>query len=158
MKRLIFSLLLLPLAICVEAQKVSRSYKNTSLSDVLVSLNKASKHYSINFIYNELEDFVVTANVQNKTIPEAVREVVGFYPMQITQLDSIISVECVQKDRTKLLGRVVDEQGLPVEFANVSLLSIADSSFVNGGVSNADGRFVIPCAVHDVLLRVTFVG
>lgn len=158
MKRLIFSLLLLPLAICVEAQKVSRSYKNTSLSDVLVSLNKASKRYSINFIYNELEDFVVTANVQNKTIPEAVREVVGFYPMQITQLDSIISVECVQKDRTKLLGRVVDEQGLPVEFANVSLLSIADSSFVNGGVSNADGRFVIPCAVHDVLLRVTFVG
>ena len=40
-----------------EAQRLTRSYTETSLSDVLVDLNKSQTDKRISFIYNELEDF-----------------------------------------------------------------------------------------------------
>ena len=140
------------------AQKLSKSYKETSLSDVLIDLNLSQADSRISFIYNELEDFTVTTNFRNQTIGNAVRQVVGFYPMKITETDSLITVECVQKETQKVIGRVINEQGQPVEFANVALLLPADSSFINGGVTNANGDFVIPCRPGHMIIRVSFVG
>lgn len=37
------------------AQRISRSYTNRSMSEVLKDLGKASQRYKISFIYNELE-------------------------------------------------------------------------------------------------------
>ena len=42
-----------------------------------------------------------------------------------------------------LKGKVVDETGNPVSFANVVLLSRQDSSFVKGTISGEDGGFTI---------------
>ena len=140
------------------AQKLSKSYKETSLSDVLIDLNLSQADSRISFIYNELEDFTVTTSFRNQTIGNAVRQVVGFYPMKITETDSLITVECVQKETQKVIGRVINEQGQPVEFANVALLLPADSSFINGGVTNANGDFVIPCRPGHMIIRVSFVG
>ena len=154
-----------------EAQRLTRSYTAASLSDVLVDLNKSQTDKRISFIYDELEDFTVTTSFHNSTIGEAVREVVGFYPMKITTTDSLITVECIQKETMKVIGRVVDAQGTPIEFANISLYStvakaVDDSqsvpsthilqagaaetadAFINGGVSNENGDFVIPCKEH----------
>ena len=141
-----------------QAQKLSKSYTEVSLSDVLIDLNRSQTDSRISFIYNELEDFTVTTNFRNQTIGNAVRQVVGFYPMKITETDSLITVECIQKETQKVIGRVIDEQGQPVEFANVALLNAADSTFLNGGVSNANGDFVIPCRPGHILIRVSFVG
>ena len=140
-----------------QAQKLSKSYKETSLSDVLIDLNLSQADSRISFIYNELEDFTVTTSFRNQMIGNAVRQVVGFYPMQITETDSLITVECIQKEAQKVIGRVINEQGQPV-FANVALLLPADSSFINGGVTNANGDFVIPCRPGHMLIRVSFVG
>ena len=141
-----------------QAQRLTKSYTEASLSDVLIDLNKSQHDKRISFIYNELEDFTVTTGFRNSTVDNAVREVVGFYPMKITMNDSLITVECIQKEAQKVIGRVIDEQGQPVEFANVALLSSADSTFINGGVTNQNGDFVIPCRPGRMLIRVTFVG
>ena len=141
-----------------QAQRLTKSYTEASLSDVLIDLNKSQYDKRISFIYNELEDFTVTTGFRNSTVDNAVREVVGFYPMKITMNDSLITVECIQKEAQKVIGRVIDEQGKPVEFANVALLSSADSTFINGGVTNQNGDFVIPCRPGRMLIRVTFVG
>ena len=141
-----------------QAQRLTKNYTEASLSDVLIDLNKSQHDKRISFIYNELEDFTVTTSFRNSTVDNAVREVVGFYPMKITMNDSLITVECIQKEAQKVIGRVIDEQGKPVEFANVALLSSADSAFINGGVTNQNGDFVIPCRPGRMLIRVTFVG
>ena len=141
-----------------QAQKLSKSYTETSLSDVLIDLNRSQTDSRISFIYDELEDFTVTTSFRNQTVGDAVRQVVGFYPMKITETDSLITVECVQKETQKVIGRVINEQGQPVEFANVALLLPADSTFINGGVSNSNGDFVIPCRPGHMLIRVSFVG
>ncbi len=141
-----------------QAQRLTKSYTEASLSDVLIDLNKSQHDKRISFIYNELEDFTVTTGFRNSTVDNAVREVVGFYPMKITMNDSLITVECIQKEAQKVIGHVIDEHGQPVEFANVALLSSADSAFINGGVTNQNGDFVIPCRPGRMLIRVTFVG
>ena len=150
--------LLCTFALAMSAQNIQRNYHNRSMSDVLIDLDKASKRYKISFIYNELEDFTVTQNVKTANIPDAIRKIIGFYPMQMTVGDSLITVECIRKSERKLIGRLIDNHNLPVEFANIQLLNPKDSSFLCGGVSNANGDFVIPCQQKQVLMKVSFVG
>ena len=80
MRKHLFLGILLLIVCGVQAQHITRNYKNTSLPHVLTDIDNASQRYTINFIYNELEDFTVTVNLRNRTVPEAIREVLGFYP------------------------------------------------------------------------------
>ena len=150
--------LLCTFALAMSAQHIQRNYHDRSMSDVLIDLDKASKRYKISFIYNELEDFTVTQNVKTANIPDAIRKVIGFYPIQMTVGDSLITVECMRKSERMLIGRLIDNHNLPVEFANIQLLNPKDSSFLCGGVSNANGDFVIPCQQKQALMKVSFVG
>lgn len=151
-------LLLCGIFSAAEAQKITRSYHGISLSKALEDLSRSDNRYTINFIYNELEDFTVTVDIRNSTIPDAVRSVCGLYPMKITFDDNRIYVECTQKAERKFTGRVVDNANRPIEYANISLLSPRDSSFVNGGVSNLNGDFVIPCDLQKALVKVSCIG
>lgn len=158
MRKHLFLGILLLIVCGVQAQHITRNYNKTSLPYVLTDIDNASQRYTINFIYNELEDFTVTINLRNRTVPEVIREVLGFYPMRMTVSDSLIFVECTQKVPTKVIGHIVNQHNQPVPFANVALLNPSDSSFINGGVTNNGGDFVIPCSQRKVLLRVSFVG
>lgn len=55
-------------------------------------------------------------------------------------------------------GKIVDAQGAPLELANVCLLSKADSSFISGAASKADGVFTIETKSIDGILRVSCMG
>ena len=160
MRRTVFTALLCIFAICLNAQKISRDYRNQSLSKVLEDLNTATTEKTIYFIYDELEDFTVTCHFQNLTLEKALHEVIGFYPMKVTYDEDRIFIECTQKEETKVIGRVVDEHGAPIEFANVALYNVGaqDSTFINGNVSNENGDFVIPCKIGRVVVKVSYVG
>ena len=58
-------------------QRISRSYSNRSMSEVLKDLDKATRRYKISFIYNELEDFTVTTSFRNLDLQEALGRVFG---------------------------------------------------------------------------------
>ena len=45
-----------------------------------------------------------------------------------------------------------------MEFVNIALLDVRDSSYVNGGVSNLSGDFVIPVHQKQVIVRFSYVG
>ena len=105
-----------------KAQSLTHTFRNTSLSDALIWIDKAQDNYKINFIFNELEDFTVTTSFKNTSVKEAVKQVVGFYPMRISYEKKEIYIECIQKAGTKLIGHIVDEKGNPMPFVNVSLL------------------------------------
>ena len=142
----------------VQAQKITREYNNVSLSEALRKLNEQTDDYTISFLYNELEDFHITTSVHRKTVPDAIRQMIGFYPIRMTIEDREIIVECPQKTAPRYKGTVIDEQGHPIAYANIALLSPQDSTLITGGVSNESGLFVIPCEQRPVLARVSFVG
>ena len=155
MKQYIFTVLICILTLCAQAQKLSRDYQNVSLSKVLEDLNTASSDKTIYFIYDELEDFTVTSHFTDLPINEAIREVIGFYPMKVTYDNDKVFIECTQKEDTKVIGHIVDESGQPIEFANISLYN---EGFINGGVSNENGDFVIPCKAQRITLKVSYIG
>lgn len=159
MKRLILLLMLCLSVSLTEAQKISHSFRDVPMSEALKIIENSTKKYTINFIYNELEDFTVTTTVKKKRVPDAIKQIIGFYPIKMTVDSNNIFVECVNKSERKLIGRIVDNNNQPVIYANVALLNCADTtSFITGGVSNEAGQFVIPCKDERVRVRITCVG
>ncbi|MBQ6917452.1 MAG: carboxypeptidase-like regulatory domain-containing protein, partial [Prevotella sp.] len=55
-------------------------------------------------------------------------------------------------------GRVIDENGEPMPYVNVVLLSLPDSAFVQGAMTNEQGVFKIVTDVNEGLFKVTSVG
>ena len=155
MKQL-YILLLCLVAISGKAQYLSHDFQNTSLSEALIWIDNAQENYKLNFIFDELEDFTVTTRLENVSVRDAVRQVCGFYPMHLIFDNQDIFIECTQKEDTKVTGRIVDGNGDPIEFANISLLHNDD--FINGGVSNENGDFVIPCKAQQITLKVSYIG
>ena len=142
------------------AQRISHTYNNMSLSEALLGLNNEQTEYVINFLYNELEDFRITTIVSRKTVPDAIQQMIGFYPVRmiVKSDDHEIYVECIHKTDRRLTGTIIDEQGKPVAYANVTILNPADSTLLSGGVSNESGYFAIPYKQPTVLTRISYVG
>ena len=158
--RIIVSILLLLFSITIATAQhhITRRYNNVSLSEALRQLNSEAKHYEINFLYNELEDFRISTYVHRKSVPDAIRQMIGYYPIRLAIDGNEITVECIQKSALRYKGAIIDENGLPVAYANVSLIQPSDSSLICGGVSNEAGLFVIPCNIKPVYVRITYVG
>ena len=158
MKRIIFIIVCSLVLAGAEAQKISRDYHNMSLSEALRQLNEQSEDYTISFLYNDLEDFRITTSVSRKTVPDAIRQMIGFYPIRMIVEDSEIIVECTHKTDRHLTGTIIDDHGHPVAYANIAILNPADSTLLGGGVSNESGYFAIPYEQPVVLARISYVG
>ena len=88
-----------------------REYNNVSLSDALKQLAEQQTDYTIMFLYNELEDFRITTTIKNKRLPEAIQQMIGFYPIRVTTSTEEdgrkIFVECTHKNRRTKPARCV---------------------------------------------------
>ena len=155
---LLFILFLLSFVQLSYAQRITRQYNNVSFSAALKDLNARQHKYTINFVYDELEDFKVTKSIRNSNVPNAIMQLIGFYPIRMTQVENNIMVECTQKSTFRYKGRIVDERGNAAEYATIALLLPIDSTIVGHGVSNENGSFVIPCNSRKVLARITYIG
>ena len=73
-------------------------------------------------------------------------------------LVSMMCLVAIASTAQGISGRVIDEQSRPMPFANVMLVSRADSAFIAGVVTKDDGTFSISTDKQDGLLKVTSVG
>lgn len=103
------------------AQRITRQYNNVSFSAALKDINACQDKYTINFVYDELEDFKVTKSIHNMSIPDAIMQLIGFYPIKMTQVENNIMVECTQKIATKMIGRIVDSKNRPIDLSLIHI-------------------------------------
>ena len=73
-------------------------------------------------------------------------------------LFSMMCLMVIASTAQNISGRVIDEQAKPMPFANVVLVSRADSAFIAGTMTKDDGTFSISTDIQDGLLKVTSVG
>ena len=163
MRRLLTILNACLLTISLQAQRITHTYNNVSLSEALRELSQQPGDYTLYFLYDELEDFRITTTISHKTLTDAIHQMIGFYPIRMTVDENSpegkkIFVECTHKTARHLTGTIVDEQGQPVAYANIAVLSPADSTLLSGGVSNESGYFAIPYEQPTVLARISYVG
>ncbi|GAB2624675.1 outer membrane beta-barrel family protein [Belliella aquatica] len=65
----------------------------------------------------------------------------------------------VTAQEISIRGKVIEaETSYPLEFANIALLSVNDSSLVTGAMSELDGTFSFTTTAGDYILRVGFIG
>ncbi len=57
-----------------------------------------------------------------------------------------------------LSGQVIGANGQPLEFANIVLLQLSDSSFISGTTSKSDGSFTMPLPEAKAFVRVSYLG
>lgn len=172
MKAIYILWLCLCFSLATNAQQITRRFDNVTMPEALAWLDKKSNDITINFIYDELEDFKVTTDVKNKSIPAAIQSLIGFYPIKATVTTvngdgttlpkdyhhTYISVECTQKTTYHYKGVVVDNYHQPLPYANIVLLDVQDSTYLNGGVSNESGVFVVPSDAKKVIAKISYVG
>ncbi len=78
---------------------------------------------------------------------------------RITALMALIMMTMTVQAKTQdWSGRVIDEKGEPMPYVNVVLLSLPDSAFVQGAMTDMDGVFKIVTNVNQGLFKVTSVG
>ena len=122
MRRILVILFSCLLAMTLQAQQivnrkyVNCKYNNVSLSDALSGLAEQQTDYAIMFLYNELEDFRITTTVNRKTLPDAIQQMIGFYPIRMivdtsNPKEKKIFVESIHKTDRHLTGTIIDEQG-----------------------------------------------
>ena len=73
-------------------------------------------------------------------------------------LFSMMSLVAIASTAQSISGRVIDEQAQPMPFANVVLVSRADSAFIAGAVTKDDGTFSLNTDKQDGLLKVSSIG
>ena len=77
MRHVIIFLLLLSTACTAVAQRVSRDYRDCPMTTVLTDLSRVSPQQRIVFIYNDLEDYLVTQRFNSLTVAEAIVACIG---------------------------------------------------------------------------------
>ncbi|MDO4958182.1 MAG: TonB-dependent receptor [Prevotellaceae bacterium] len=146
--------------VCISAtaQRITAEFHKLSMSEALLAVERQSNKCNINFIYEDLKDFTVTQRINNRPIAEALRMIAGFYPIRITQNGNVFSIECIQKETYKIMGRILDENDKPLSCATIELLNPQDSTLINSGVSNNNGDVVIPCGKKNVIAKISYIG
>ena len=116
---------------------------------------------SILFTYSETGRYRVTATIKDKTQAEAIAAVLAGKPFSFIERQAYFVVQ-YSRDGAKstgVTGRVTDDKGRPMGFANVIMLSARDTSYISGCVTEADGSFAFPSMPRErCLLKVSFVG
>ena len=57
-----------------------------------------------------------------------------------------------------ITGKLVDEQNQPLPYANIVLLSLPDSAFVNGTISGEDGTFTLEATSKEQIIKISSIG
>ena len=153
--------------------RITHTWRQTPLSDVLRTIGEESKDYHIHYIHEQLDSIQVNAKVQQMTVPDAVGKVTRGQPVKVKQKEQDIFIQYKKhaaRKRLKLSGRIKDSRShADLPDATVQLLT-ADSMLIQqkkaGGTymifdrsySSGEFSFEIPKAPANYIIRVSHVG
>ena len=155
MKRFLIILPLL-LSLSTQAQRISWSFIDIPLPDVMDKFNNLQKKYEIRTICDETEEEIsITMQFENVTLIQALELIHRCYPMTYSIEGNIIHVETLKKSPILYEGTIIGNDRKPVQSAIVTLYSIADSIPLRRTISDRYGIYTSSCYEDSVLIRIT---
>ncbi|MDE6022100.1 MAG: TonB-dependent receptor family protein [Muribaculaceae bacterium] len=158
MRHYIFLILAITVAMGAYAEKFNYRFNAQPLAAALSKISDEHPEIEVNFIYNELENYKTTASLDSSDPYEALRKLIGLNPVTIQRKGNVFFIEALQHGKFRYAGRAVGTDNEPVVAATVFLLSPKDSTVMTYGVTDASGRFVIPCDREGVIAKLTCLG
>lgn len=145
-------------AIAVHADTFRYNFSSVPLSEALTRIAEDHKEISLNFIYNELDNYKSTAEIKTDNAYEALRQTIGINPVSIVNKNNSFFIEALQHGRFKFSGKVIGADNEPLVAATVMLLSGRDSTVVTYGITDSNGDFTIPCDRKQVIAKISYMG
>ena len=152
-------LLILPMAVLAQGQKVTLKVNQTPLPNAFRQVEQQSGYYKINYPYEAVKDYKVTADVANATAPDAVKALIKGLPLTSTVEGRFIQVSKssnrAEADASKrsVKGQVVDADGEPLIGVTVRV-----SGTDNGTVTDMDGNYVLEGVDPNSTLVYSYIG
>ena len=152
-------LLILPLAVLAQGQRVTIKVNQTPLSTALRQVEQQSGYYKINYPSEAVKDYKVTADVKNVTAPEAVKTLIKGLPLtssvdgrfiQITKSDKRAEVDTPKRT---VKGQIVDADGEPLIGVTVRV-----SGTDNGTVTDFDGNYELQNVDPNSTIVYSYIG
>ncbi len=125
------------LAICagisIHAQRVTATFQDTPLPEVLQEMERQCEGMQINFIYDDVKDYRVTQRMENVSLKEAIHTAVGERPVRVVRKKNKYYLSIVPTPKLKISGKVQDGflfrgvPGLKVSLCRADSTDIMDS-------------------------------
>lgn len=144
--------------ISANAKKYSYTFHNIPVSQALVELSKEHPDINVTFIYRELDKYTTSAAVDTDDINEALRLIIGFNPIMLSEKKGIHYVEALQHGKYVYTGKVIDSENEPIPGSSVYLINPKDSVVITYGATAHDGTFAIPCDKKNLTAKVSCIG
>ena len=162
---LLFVCLLIELGISAQEvdKRISITFKNESLSTALKKIGKISG-VRVEFAYEDVNPYHVTANLKNVTAEQAVKTVIEGKSLTYSNKGRFIVVSKVakvnntqkkdrQSSKNNIVGQVLDNDGSPLIGVTVRVKGTN-----NGGLTDLEGQFTIPVDGNHATLIFSYVG
>lgn len=152
-------LLAVPVLAADSGKNITLKCSDMPLTDALRQVERLSAYYKINFNFDELTKYKVTATIRNKPAPVAVDMLIDGLPLSATVSGRFINVgpaqqyQLVRNDVFTAKGRVTDQQGDPLQGVTVRVKGTN-----MGAVTDAYGRFTIDAVTPESQLVFSYIG
>ena len=156
---LLLLLLLLPLVAMAQGNKVTINAQRQALTAALRQVEQQSGYYKVNYPYEAVKDYQVTASVKNVTAPEAVKALIKGLPLATHVDGRFIYVTKGTDQNAKsgavrtIKGQVLDADGEPLVGVTVQ---VAGTS--NGTATDLDGNYVLNDVDPNATLVYSYIG
>ena len=158
MRKILTILLAVASVLTANAYRYVFSFHNTPLSKAIVEIGKSHPEANISFIYKELDHYTTSAKIHTDDLYDALRQIIGLNPVSIINSGNHYYIEALQRGVFRYIGRAVGSDGEPVVAATVMLLSPLDSTVLTYGITDAAGKFSIPCDRKGVIGKLSCLG
>lgn len=158
MARIITFMTVILTVFMAEADTFSYRFNSTPLPVAIQRIMADNPDLDISFIYNELENYKTDATVKADNPYDAIRQSIGLNPVTVVKSKDTYYVEALQHGKYIYTGTAVGKDDEPVAAATVMLLAPKDSTVLTYSITDADGRFSIPCDRQDVVAKLTCIG
>lgn len=144
----------------IPAGAYSFNYKfdETPVSEAIVRIGKEHPDIDISFIYKELDRYKTSARVHTDDAYTALRRTVGLNPVSVVQKNNHFYIEALQRGRYVFSGTVVGQDEEPLAGVSVLFLAPRDSAVITYGITDAAGRFSVPCDKEKVIAKFVCMG
>lgn len=158
MKKVILCIVGIFYAIAMNAEKFNYNFNSVPLSEALSRMAEENPTLNLNFIYDELESYTTSAQIDTDNLYDALRKAIGLNPVSIIKKGNGYYVEALQHGKYEYHGKLIGAGGEPIAAATVLLLARNDSTVITYGFSDDEGRFRVPCDVSGVIGKFTCLG
>lgn len=158
MRQIITLILALVTIVPAAAYRYSYDFAETPLTKALVQITREHPEINLSLVYTELDHYKTSASVRTDDPADAIRKIIGFNPVSFIEKNGTYYIEALQHGRYHYHGRAIESDNEPVAAARIMLLSPGDSAVITYGMTDSEGRFLIPCDHRQVIVKATCIG